>query len=86
MSADQLSRAAGVAQKRAEATYRLDEAADAEAALLRAASDNPWLAPHRPHNFGCRLPSGDGDAQPGPCLACLLDDVAAAYLGEEPQP
>lgn len=39
MSADQCRRAAEVAQRRAEATYRLDEASDAVAALLRAAAD-----------------------------------------------
>jgi hypothetical protein len=88
VSADQLGRAAEVAQRRAEATYRLDEASDAVAALLAAANPpgSPRLIDHWAWRTGCRVYAQRGVFVDGPCPACLLDDVAAAYLGEEPQP
>jgi hypothetical protein len=94
VTADQLRRAAEQAEHLAglehpEWLSAISQRDATVAALLRAAADAPpntrlgGLIPHRPSRAGCRLGSG---AHPGPCPACLLDDVAAAYLGEQVEP
>jgi hypothetical protein len=99
MSADQLRRAADIADRRARATYTLDEASDAVAALLRVAADAPvplshhrwWLTTCRHHDYVCRhqharlVVAAHANEPDGACLGCAVGDVAAAYLGEEPQ-
>jgi hypothetical protein len=66
--------------------FRVRREDDAVAALLLAADRDPHWA-HNPWLTGCRRPTANASGKDdGECMACRLDDVAAAFLGEEPQP
>lgn len=98
MSTDQLRRAAEQAEHLAglehpEWLSAISQRDAAVAALLRAAAD--WPRPDSLHyeTPQCRkrlvrngIPAPHGPLPDLPCRGCALDDVAAAYLGEEPQP
>jgi hypothetical protein len=89
VSADQLRRAADLVESDGP-TYTDERAV---AALLRAAAIRQALGLHdwhrttcRHHDKACRHSTHQVCTTDTACVGCLLDDIAAAYLEEEPQP